>query len=109
MLGSYPKSVMAPQVLWMLELASQRGFRGRSRHPVCARANPQEFRRCWLLRFLWEGMPDCPTGWDPPVAESVPGSSESRETGHAKGVSVQTLGIPAITEDPWCCGELITH
>ena len=100
---------MAPQALWMLELVSQRGFRGRTPHPVCAPANPRNSDGAGFFDSLGRNAGLSERLGPSPVAESVPGSSESRETGHAKGVSVQALGIPAVTEDTWSCEKLITH
>jgi hypothetical protein len=49
MMGSYPKSVVALEALWMLELAGQRGFRERVRHRASAPVNPRNVDTRWLL------------------------------------------------------------
>jgi hypothetical protein len=100
---------MAPQILWMLELASQRGFRERTRHRVCGLANSGNADGAGCFDSLGRNAGLAERSEPPPGTESVPGSSESKEIGHAKWVSARARGIPAVEEGSWCCGKLTTH
>lgn len=107
--GSCPKSVMAPQALWMLELTSQRGLRERTRHRVSAPVTPGMSTVLASL-ILWEGMADRRSGRNllrGPIRPAVLWSP--RKSGVPRGMSARAHGIPAVTVDPLCCGGSTTH
>jgi len=107
--GSCPKSVMARQVLWMLELASQRGFRERARHRVSAPAYPGNVDGAGFFDSMGRNVGLSGRSEPAPAAESVPGSSKAREIGHAMGVLARHGTFPTVTADPLCCGKPTTH
>jgi hypothetical protein len=80
LLGSYPKSAMPPEALWMFEFAGQRGFGESAQDRVIAPGKPGN--------VVGAGRSDPASG-----TGSVPGSLESREIGHAeKGVGQSNGG-----------------
>lgn len=92
-LGSCPKSVMAPPTLWMLELASERGFRQRSRHRVFAPAKAGNVVGAGFFDSLIRNARLSEPSESAPGAESAPGSSESRGIGVPKRVSARARAI----------------
>ena len=93
----------------MLEFASQRGFRERTRHRVSvpATSGNTDGSGCFDPLGKNAGLPK--RSEHRPGTESVPGSSESREIGHAKEGAARAGRIPAVTVDPLCCGEPTTR
>src|ERR1017187_2091971 len=80
-LGSYPKSVMAVEALWILELASQRGFRERGLPHVSATGNPGGIDGARILDSPRTYAGPSERSEPAPGTESVRSSLEPREIG----------------------------
>jgi hypothetical protein len=82
--GSYPKSVMALDTLWMLELTSQRGFRECAQHHVSKPGIPGNVEDASFFDSLGRnaGLPG--RSELAPETESVPASLESGQIGRAR-------------------------
>ena len=93
--GSSPKSVMALEALWMLELPSQRGFRDRARRCVSAPAKPANVDGAVFFDSLGRNARLSERSEPAPRAESIPGCSDPREAGRAKGGCSRTGASPS--------------
>src|SRR3984885_3610591 len=90
--GSSPKSVTAPEALWMLKFVSQRSFGEFAWHRVSA---DHDLGRPTVLSYLvlWEGTPDCAERSEPPLGDPVhPRFFEVRSNQARQGRHRLTLG-----------------
>ena len=104
--GCYPKSVVALDALWMLELASQRGFRERARCGVSAPLNPRNVDGAGFFGSLRRNAESSKRPEPAPGAESAADSSESRDIWHARGSRSRaptTATSSPLTITPCCC------
>jgi hypothetical protein len=96
---------MALEALWILELASQRGFRERELPHVSAPGNPGGIDHARILGSLraYAGLSERSEA--APGAESVRGSLDSKEIGRAKAFSGPRDGASGMTKGQRSRGE----
>ena len=84
--GSYPKSVVALEALWMLQLASQGGFHECAEHNVSTLGVPGSVEGAGFSDSLGRNAGLSARSELAPETESAPAPLESRETGRAGGL-----------------------
>ncbi|MGD0578099.1 MAG: substrate-binding domain-containing protein, partial [Bryobacteraceae bacterium] len=84
--GSYPKSVMALEALWMLDVVSQRGFRECAQHHVSTSSIPGNVEGAGFFDSLGRIDGSSERSELALETESVQASLKSREIGRARGL-----------------------
>ena len=101
---------MALEALWMLELASQRGFRERARHRVSEPANPREVDGAGFFDTLGRNAGLSERSEPAPETESVPGFFGVQGNWACQGFRrAGPPAHPAITAEPRYRWGLKTH
>jgi hypothetical protein len=95
---------MAVEALWILELASQRGFRERGLPHVSAPGNPGGIDGARILDSLRTYAGPSERSEPAPGTESVRSSLEPREIGLARALSGPRNRASGMTKDQWSGG-----